>query len=150
MVFSRVARSQLSTDRACEGSEGDLRAYFLKKNALFLKIFVCTFANIGKKPYLCPIKITNSRPAQVVKLCTKNMKTKFNKQGETVITLSEQETLIMAHVLKQFVCAAKYDEGLDEYFITDDIASVLTRDEYNDLREMWSKSFDAARAIMNR
>lgn len=56
----------------------------------------------------------------------------------------------MAHVLKQFVCAAKYDEGLDEYFITDDIASVLTRDEYNDLREMWSKSFDAARAIMSR
>lgn len=78
------------------------------------------------------------------------MTTKFNKQGETVITLSDQETLIMAHVLKQFVCAAKYDEGLDEYFITDDIASVLTRDEYNDLREMWSKSFDAARAIMNR
>lgn len=78
------------------------------------------------------------------------MKTKFNKQGETVITLSEQETLIMAQVLKQFVFAAKYDEGLDEYFITDNIASVLTRDEYNDLRGMWSESFGAARAIMNR
>lgn len=115
-----------------------------------MKIIVCVFANIKINAYLCTIKITNNRAAQLVKLCTKNMKTKFNKQGETVITLSEQETLIMAYVLKQFVCAAKYDEGLDEYFITDGIASVLTRDEYNDLREMWSKSFDAARTIMSR
>ena len=40
-----------------------------------MKIFVCRFANIGKKPYLCTIKITNNRAAQLVKLCTKNMTT---------------------------------------------------------------------------
>ena len=40
-----------------------------------MKIIVCTFANIRKKPYLCTIKITNNRAAQLVKLCTNDMTT---------------------------------------------------------------------------
>lgn len=40
------------------------------------KIFVCIFANIRKKPYLCIIKIrrfTSNRAAQLLKLCTTTM-----------------------------------------------------------------------------
>lgn len=57
MVFPLVASHNYLLTVHVEGSEGDLRAYFLKKNALFLKIIVCIFANIRKKPYLCTIKI---------------------------------------------------------------------------------------------
>ncbi len=70
-------------------SEGGERG-ILKKNALFFENIVCIFANIRKKPYLCTIKITNSRAAQLVKHCTEDM-----TQEQALKVISEQARILM-------------------------------------------------------
>lgn len=71
---------------------------FFVENALFYDYFVEIFCNIKKKHYLCTIKITNNRLAQVVKHCTKDMTTQeFTKKIENgeakVLTLEDVEML---------------------------------------------------------
>ena len=74
MVLPRVASHNYLLTAHVEGSEGDLRALYvpdLKKNALFLIFLLQDVATFRKKPYLCTIKITNNRAAQLDKLCTR-------------------------------------------------------------------------------
>jgi hypothetical protein len=78
------------------------------------------------------------------------MKTKFNKKGETVITINDNEALIMRHILKQFMVNAKEDEGCGRYFITDGIASSLTTSEFIALQDMFFEVDGAVQQIIRR
>jgi hypothetical protein len=76
------------------------------------------------------------------------MKTKFNKKGEAVITINENEAIIMHHILKKFIDNAERDEWSNWYFVTEGIASCFTISEFNTMRDMLDEVDGAVRQIL--
>lgn len=79
-----------------------------------MKIFVCIFANIRKKPYLCTIKITNNRAAQLVKHCTETMTiTSITSEEKAVRFLDNGSEIYVAAMMRSH---EDYGDGWEYWF----------------------------------
>ena len=100
----------------------------LKKNALFSIIIVCIFANVRKKPYLCTIKITNNRAAQLVKLCNKDMTTiACTNSTKKAVRFFDNGTSVIASAMQ---LTGEYGDGWEYWFTIGEYSSMKAAVRY--------------------